>query len=496
MRNNWILIRNIPRREGQDRSKCICRHRSVPIAGIVRPQPTNWRWNRRNRQYSFGGLWPITGFGSIYVSGYEYDTSTTSMTVDGKSGSQSNLKKGMVLLVNATLTHNYGTGEPPQRTANRLLYEATIEGVVQSVASDGSSLVILGQTVLVNQTTIIEPTVSGKNLLSLVPGRDALEASGFVTGDGVIVGALIDLKTGTPDYKVKGFIKNHDTAGKTFEIGSLTVDYRDADLKDMPSQSSTAWNGLLVDVRGSQVSSGGSGSYSIRMNATRVKPEGLGSEDSEDAELERFVTQTPGPGDFFLGNVHVQTSAGTTFEGGTLNDILVGAHLEMHGSLASGMVNATKVEFEGETELHANVATINSSDNTITLMGLADLVIQFDSTTALHGQGNPRRLADLLSGDQLLIYGRLHGGNTVLAKEKERSDPKSNVQMQGLVTSATDQTVALLGASIDTSLIPESGFLGHYGVIGRSAFSSGLSIGKKVVLLGTALDDTVTWSAA
>ena len=62
--------------------------------------------------------------------------------------------------------------------------------------------------------------------------------------------------------------------------------------------------------------------------------------------------------------------------------------------------------------------------------------------------------------------------------------------MQGLVTSAIDPTVALLGASIDTSLIPESGFLGRYGVIGRSAFFSGLSSGKKVGLRGTALGDT------
>jgi hypothetical protein len=49
--------------------------------------------------------------------------------------------------------------------------------------------------------------------------------------------------------------------------------------------------------------------------------------------------------------VHVQTSTGTTFEGGTLNDILVGAHLEVQGSLVGGIVNATKVAFEGETEL-------------------------------------------------------------------------------------------------------------------------------------------------
>ena len=439
---------------------------------------------------------PITGFGSIFVSGYEYGTGTTSMTIDGTSGSQNDLKKGMVVLVNGTLTHNYGTSEPPQRTANTLVYEDTVEGIVQSVAPDGSSLVVLGQTVTISQATIIESTVPGKNVLNLVPGRDVLEISGFVTGDGAIAGRLVDLKTGTPDYEVKGFIKNHDAIRKTFDIGSLTIDYRDAELKDMPSQSSNAWNGLLVDVRGSQVSSGGPGSNGVRMTATRVKLEGLGSEDSEAAEVEGFVTQVLGQGDFFLGNVHVLTNAGTNFEGGTLTDILAGAHLEVHGSLVGGIVNATKVEFKGETELQANVASINPSDNTLTLTGLPALVIQFDGKTALHGQGNPRHLNDLSNGDHLKIHGRLRDGNTVLAKEVERSDPTSNVQVQGLVTSATDPIVVLLGASIDTSSIPENGFQGRYGVIGRSAFFSGLSSGKKVVLRGTYQANTVTWSSA
>ena len=402
----------------------------------------------------------------------------------------------MVVLVNGTLTHNYGTSEPPQRTANTLLYEDTVEGIVQSVAPDGSSLVVLGQTVAITTATIIDATIPGQNILSLVPGRDLVEVSGFITGDGTIVGTFIDLKTGVPDYEVKGFIKNHNATRSTFEIGSLTVDYRNADLRGMPNQTNNAWNGLLVDVRGSQVSSGGSGSNGIRMTATKVKPEGLGIEDSEGSEIEGFVTQVLGEGDFFLGNVHVQTSAGTTFEGGALNDILVGAHLEVHGSLVGGIVNATKVEFKGETELQANVATINPSDNTLTLTGLPALVIQFDGKTALHGQGNPRHLNDLRSGDHLQIHGRLRDGNTVLAKEVERSDPTSNVQVQGLVTSATDPIVVLLGASIDTSSIPENGFLGRYGVIGRSAFFSGLSSGKKVVLRGTYQTNTVTWSSA
>ena len=114
------------------------------------------------------------------------------MTVDGASGNQSDLKKGMVVLVNATLTHHYGTNDPPQRTANTLFYEDTVEGIVQSVAPDGSSLVVLGQTVMITTTTIVDATIPGQNILNLVPGRDLIEVSGFVTGDGAIIGTLID----------------------------------------------------------------------------------------------------------------------------------------------------------------------------------------------------------------------------------------------------------------------------------------------------------------
>jgi hypothetical protein len=62
--------------------------------------------------------------------------------------------------------------------------------------------------------------------------------------------------------------------------------------------------------------------------------------------------------------------------------------------------------------------------------------------------------------------------------------------------STADPFLVLFGSSFDTSSIPESGFRGRYGVIGRSAFFSGLSSGKKVVLRGTYQANTVTWSSA
>lgn len=441
---------------------------------------------------------PITNTSpnNVSVSSSDYNTRSTVMTVDGKPGHHSDLKKGMVVLVHATVAHTYETNEPPQRTANTLLYEDTVEGVVQAVAPDGSSLVVLGQTVTIATTTIIDASIPGQTILSLMPSCDLVEVSGFITGDGVIVGTLIALKSGSPDYEVKGFIKNYDAAHETFEVGAVTVDYQHADVSAMPNASSNTWNGLLVDVRGNHVSPGGPGAYAVQLTATKIQPEGLGIENSAEAEIEGFVTLMLGQSDFYLGNVHVQTTADTTFKGGTLDDILLGSHLKVEGALVGGIVQATRVEFEGEMDLEGNVASINPANNTLTLIGLADLVIQFDSQTALQGQGNPRLLTDLRSNDHLHIHGPPRGGNAVLAAKVVRNAASSNVQLQSFVTEAADPIVALLGASIDTSSIAESGFKGAHGVKGRSAFFTGLSSGMSVSLGGTVVGDTIAWSSA
>ena len=250
---------------------------------------------------------PVTGFGSVFVSGNEFGTNGAVITVDGQANAgEGHLKKGMVVLVNGTISEDYGTGQTVQRTARTILYEDTIEGPVQSVAQDGLSLVVLGQTVLIKQSTIIDPSVP---TLSNLNRNDLVEVSGFVSGPGTVVATLIDRKSKieAADYQVKGFIIQHDERSKSITIGSLAVDYTGADIGQMPNPAGNAWNGLLVDVHGIQVSSGGSGPYGIRMTATKVKPEELGIGDGEGAEIEGFVTQVAALGDFYLSNVHVLT---------------------------------------------------------------------------------------------------------------------------------------------------------------------------------------------
>jgi Domain of unknown function (DUF5666) len=235
--------------------------------------------------------------------------------------------------------------------------------------------------------------------------------SGFVTGDGMIKATFIGLKTvdikvESTDDEVKGFIKNHKTDQKTFEVGALTVDYRSAVLNDMPSQSGDIWDGLLVDVVGKQVVSGDTGS-GVRMTATLVWPEVLASADSEDAKVEGFVTRVAGSGDFFLGNLHVLTNAGTVFEGGARNDILVGAHIEVHGPLVDGIVKATKVELE-EAELKGLVAQVLEPGHFF----LGDVEVLTNAGTTFHG-GAP---SDIEVGTHLEVYGSLRSGMVHAAK--------------------------------------------------------------------------------
>jgi hypothetical protein len=375
---------------------------------------------------------PITGFGSVFVSGTEYETTDTSMMVDGQPGSQRDLKQGMLVRVNATVTERSGTTDPPLRTANTLLYEDTLEGFVQSVTPTGSHLVVLGQSVTITPATLIDASIPGGNVLNLVPGRDLVEVSGFVTGDGTILGTFIELKTldmntQTPDYEVKGFVKNHKAAKKTFEIGALTIDYSDATLNDMPGQLGDDWNGLLVDARGSQVSPGSSGLFSVRMRATLVWPEGLGTEDSADSKVEGIVTQVRSPGDFFLGNLHVLTSVDTIFEGGAPDDILVGAHLEVHGPLVGGLVKATKVELE-ESQIKGTVTQVLSPGDFF----LGGLHVLTNVGTIFEG-GTPH---DTAVGAHLEVYGLPVGG--VMKATKVEFERETQLHAQVHTTNSRD----------------------------------------------------------
>ena len=155
----------------------------------------------------------ITGFGSVFVNGKRFDTSGTSFTVDGQLGSQHDLKVGMTVTVNGSFNGN-------QRSATTVQQKDAVEGLAQSVAADGLSLVVMGQTVLVDNATIIDNNIPGQNILNLVIGTDNVEVNGHIPLNGIIQATFIENKLVGVTPEVRGFVSNHASGSATLRIGN------------------------------------------------------------------------------------------------------------------------------------------------------------------------------------------------------------------------------------------------------------------------------------
>ena len=436
---------------------------------------------------------PVTKLNSVFVSGTEYDNSHTVYCMDGEPCSATNnLKLGMVVLVKGT-AQSLGNGGV-RRAANTVVFEETIEGVVQSVASNGSALIVLGQVIALNQKTIVDPSIPGQSIHNLKPGWDVIEVSGLVAGDGQILATLIMKQTGTPHYEVQGLIKNHDVQRQRFEIGQLVVDYSLADITELAATDTITWDGRLVHVRGDQWQPLSTVPHGASLTATRVKPLGLILEDSPDAKVEGFITNFSAPGSFTLHNHLIEVSGTTRFRGGTQSDLALGAHVFIHGALVRQVLKADEIVFKENFHLESNVESIDSQSRTVTLVGFSGLAVETDSQTVIEDRGVHAVFENIRVGDHLKVHARLLTGQHVVATDLERTDPSSVITIEAPLQSAADPLLILAGIMIDTRHMPDDQFVGSLGVMGRLALFQNAAVGRPVWVSGILSGSLPLWS--
>ena len=431
----------------------------------------------------------VTGFGSVFVNGKKFETTGASFIVDGQSGSQNDLKLGMTVSVRGSVTGD-------QRSAASVRQRDAVEGVVQSVSADGLSLVVMGQTVLVDNTTLIDNNIPGQAVRNLAAGTDFVEVNGHIRPNGVIQATFIEKKpAGTVTPEVRGFVRNHNSGAQTFQIGNLTVNYGAALMNDMPNPAGNAWNGLLVEAKGTGASS--FNSTTTTLTASKVEPENQGVGNNVDEfEVEGFVTQTLGPGDFLIGNTRVQTTANTEFRGGTIDEIIVGAKLSAEGRLANGILTAQHVKFHEGVRLEGNIASINSGAGTLTIAGLPGITVAVDSQTDVKTD-NGASLSDLSVGEHVRVRGRLNGTTGMLATRVEQRSADDDVDLQGPVQAVSNPNLTILGVSVNTSGISENEFKGlNDQPIGRAAFFNAVKVNTLVKVKGRIVGGVVIWREA
>jgi Domain of unknown function (DUF5666) len=427
----------------------------------------------------------VTGFGSVYVNGKKFETDGAFVTVDGQQvpcvvsqSTRCGLKEGMTVIVT-------GSFNGDQRFASSVSQRDAVEGLVQSIATDGLSLVVMGQTVFVDNTTLIDTNIQGQDIRTLVPGTDAVEVNGHIMPGGVIQATFIERKTGIVTPEVRGFVTGHNATAKTFQIGGLNVVYNATTIiGDMPTPPGNNWNTLFVEVKGAF------NSATTTLTASKVEPENQGiGNNMDEFEVEGFVRQVDGPGDFFIGTTHVLTTGSTLFRGGTIDEIVVGVKLSAEGRFANGILTAKHVKFHAAVKLEGNIATING--NTFTITGLPGVTVTVNSQTE---GGNA---LNSLLGQHVRVRGRVSGPNSVIATRVEQRSSDVDVDLQGPVQTISGQDLKILGVDVDTSTISNNNFEGlNDQIIGRAAFFNVVKEGTLVKIQGRLTNGLVMWREA
>jgi hypothetical protein len=388
---------------------------------------------------------PISGFGSVIVNGVRYSTSSATITVDDRPGTESDLRVGQVVRVEGTVDVGGTTG-----TARSVSFNDELEGPVQSIDVASSRMVVLGQTVQVSASTSFDDSIVPRGLEGLQVG-ERVEVSGLVGADGVIAATRIERKAAAAAVEVKGTAQSVDTAARRFRINQLQVDYSGATLSGFASGQPA--NGDVVEAYGTVNGAG-------VLLATRVerRSTSLSGSTNDRAEIEGLVTRFASAADFDVAGQRVTTTAATRYEDGSAANLALNVNVEVEGGFdASGRIVATEVEFrqEADIELAGPVDAVNAAGSTFVMLGATvrtTTVTRFEDKS--DADVEPFGLADLRVGDYVEVKAYRDAGGLV-ATLLEREDAESTAELSGIATDVAQPNLRVGGIAATTGPLTE-----------------------------------------
>jgi hypothetical protein len=332
----------------------------------------------------------ISGFGSIIVNGVRFDDSKASITDDdGAAHSSSDLKLGMVVAITGSSVTAGTTGS--SASASSITFGSELRGPIDSIGSQ--SLVVLGQTVQIRASTVFEEGIAG-GLAGLSVGQ-IVEVHGFIDpATNQITATRIEREASASSYKLQGQVQTLNTTTKTFVIGTLAISYAGISSAALPANLA---NGLLVRVRLAILPASG------MRTAISVSPVALKVEDHSEAELEGTVTAFTSTSSFSVNGLPVDAST-ASFPNGTAA-LKIGARVEVKGSVSNGVLVATAVKLESESEidsqeyeLHGAITNLNTGTKTFVVRGVT---VSYAGTVTFES-GDASKLA-LVNGTSAVV---------------------------------------------------------------------------------------------
>ena len=423
---------------------------------------------------------PISAFGSLFAGATEHATTGATITLDGATASESQLRPGQTVTIIGTVAADGVTGTATSASvSNKLIGAAT--------ASDpgSGSFTVLGQTVYVTDDTSVGSGFTVPDVAGFTIGT-TLVIDGYRTSTGLIA-ARIDLPSAGQALRVAGRVSNLDGFAHSFSLDGTTVDFS-AVAGGLPPLLA---NGSYV------VASGGSasGATTLRASALALMTESPAGASGDNGLVHGAVTRFASSGDFDVAGQPVATTGLTTVTNGALTDIALDRELEVTGQYtAAGVLTATRIDLVPSVpfRIAGPVHAINTSGKTVEIAGIT---LSTDRRTRWDDQGTLRLnlfgLAQLQIGDWVEVRGLTSGKLAAGARLLERriQPTPAYVELQDVPSVLADPSLTLTGISVDTQTASFTDAAGQ--PLSHSAFYAAGS-GRVVRVTGAFIGATLT----
>jgi hypothetical protein len=342
----------------------------------------------------------ITGFGSVIVNGVRFDDSGAEVVdEDGRHLGRDDLKLGEQVEVEASQVDRAGG----HGVATRIRIGSEIVGPVEAIDLAARRLTVLGQTVDVGARTVVDDNLAG-GLAGLSVGTVLEVHARFDAARGVFDATRLESAGAPAAFKLRGVVSALDAPAQTFRIGAAAIDYAAA-----TSVTSSLADGAVVRILLQTTPVEG------RWIATSVQSGERAPDDHGEAEVKGLVSAFTSATQFSIDGLAVDAGKATFPDGQA--GVVLGALVEVEGSIVDGILVATRVHLEDEEsehergedfELHGALSALDAANHRFTLRGLT---VTFDQATAW------RDLAadQLAEGLQVEVQGVLSADGTQLA---------------------------------------------------------------------------------
>jgi hypothetical protein len=381
----------------------------------------------------------ITGFGSVYVNGVEYDTNGASYEVDDASASSdSALAVGMVVKVQGSVNADGRTG-----SASSISYDDEVEGLVEDLTSYMDQPSIKTFTVM---RTMVQVDKNSTNFdgeddadfsFATIMNGDNVEVSGEYDGD-ILIASYVELQDfADDDFEAKGTVSEFDFEKHFLLVlkNGNTLDVTLADGAEIPSVGIA--DDQYVEVEGTIPGPPGTPD-SILATKVELEDEDHFDDDDDDVEIKGMLNYNADTEIWSVRDVVIEFGDGTEYKPESLRDSIAdgsaaGLTVEVEGFYVDEKLQVEEIELEeDELEFKADATvvrpTTSSREGTIRLsfggaiLETIDVIVNSDTMFRDDEAMDHFDLDSIVDGSKVEVEARWGDGGTIIASSLHLED--------------------------------------------------------------------------